>query len=53
MLVSMAFPKTSLLAKRFNSLLRRAAEAGFTDKLNRDVAWDQQKSDAGKLLEVS
>lgn len=52
MLVAMMFPKGSVLVNRFDSLLMKASQGGFMNKLVNDVAWDQQRSGTGKLLQV-
>lgn len=52
MLVAMMFPKGSVLVDRFDSLLMKASQGGFMNKLVNDVAWDQQRSGTGKLLQV-
>ncbi|KAG8267452.1 hypothetical protein J6590_052074 [Homalodisca vitripennis] len=53
MLVAMMFQPESNLVKRVNVLLMRAIQGGFINKLVSDVAWDQQKTSSGKLLQVS
>lgn len=52
MYVAMMFPKGSVLVDRFNVLLMRASQGGFMNKLVSDVAWDQQRSATGQLLQV-
>lgn len=52
MLVAMMLPKGSVLVDRFDSLLMKASQGGFMNKLVNDVAWDQQRSGTGKLFQV-
>lgn len=52
MLVAMMFPKGSVLVDKFDSLLMKASQGGFMNKLVNDVAWDQHRSGTGKLLQV-
>lgn len=53
MLVAIVFPSESPLVGRIDSLVMRASQAGFINKLLSDVAWDQQRFGTGKLLQVN
>ncbi|KAE8740418.1 Ionotropic receptor 21a, partial [Frankliniella occidentalis] len=47
--VALIFPKAATYSERFSQVLMRAMQAGITEKLRRDVAWDASRGSALKL----